>query len=88
MTLNLAMVVRRRWDLVPPTLGVRMWTASRPHADTGPLIALPKSPRTAEHTLGLAYLKRGRRDEAVRWLEKAAEVRPDRESIREHLESR
>ena len=50
-------------------------------------LARPYEP-PAEHTLGLAHLKRGRRDEAVRWLDKAAEVRPDRSSIREHLESR
>ena len=40
----------------------------------------------AEHTLGLAALKKGSNAEAVKLLEAAARLRPDRESIREDLE--
>jgi tetratricopeptide (TPR) repeat protein len=38
-----------------------------------------------EHCLGLAHLLRGERSRATRYLEKAAELRPDRPLIREHL---
>lgn len=40
----------------------------------------------AEHTLGLAALKKGPNAEAVRLLELAARLRPDRVSIREDLQ--
>ncbi len=39
-----------------------------------------------EHTLGLAALKQERYEEAVGYLERAAEIRPERASIRRHLE--
>lgn len=38
-----------------------------------------------EHCLGLAHLLQGDRGRAARYLEKAAELRPDRPLIREHL---
>jgi len=40
----------------------------------------------AEHTLGLAALKKGSNREAVKLLEEAARLRPDRTSIREDLQ--
>jgi tetratricopeptide (TPR) repeat protein len=40
----------------------------------------------AEHTLGLAAIKKGSKAEAVKLLEVAARLRPDRASIREDLE--
>jgi tetratricopeptide (TPR) repeat protein len=39
----------------------------------------------AEHSAGLAYLKLGRKDEAVEMLERAAALRPDRKLIRDDL---
>jgi tetratricopeptide (TPR) repeat protein len=45
---------------------------------------LPQFP-SAEHCLGLGYLKLERADEAVEMLEKAAELRPDRPRILEDL---
>ena len=45
---------------------------------------LPVVP-SAEHALGLAQLRRGEYIAAIKTLEHAAELRPDRESIREDL---
>jgi tetratricopeptide (TPR) repeat protein len=47
-------------------------------------LRLPFEPEP-EHTLGLAYLKKGNREKAIEWLEKAQEKRPDRALIAEHL---
>lgn len=47
--------------------------------------AMPFDP-SAEHCLGLAYLKARRYDEAVAMLEKATSERPDRPLIQDHLQ--
>ncbi len=54
------------------------------YADTAasyPFYALP------EHTLGLAYLKNGQYQKAVEFLEKAAQLVPDRQGVKEDLQA-
>jgi tetratricopeptide (TPR) repeat protein len=49
------------------------------------VVGLPYQP-VAEEALGLALLERGQRDEAIKMLEKAAEISPNRHSIQQNLE--
>jgi hypothetical protein len=56
---------------IPPEYGDLSWIT--------PFVPCP------EHTLGLAQWKKGETQQAIEWLEKAAEVRPNRTLIQDHL---
>ena len=57
-------------------------TIAPPLLDRAELFPFVPSP---EHALGLAHLERGNHTRAAALLERAADLRPDRGSIREHL---
>ena len=57
----------------------KLWTWQRTAADT-PYLALP------EHTLGLAYLKKGEYQKAVQYLEQVAAFAPERENLKVDLQ--
>jgi tetratricopeptide (TPR) repeat protein/TolB-like protein len=78
------------WILVAGDLdqeeGVRLAEAAleMPESPTAAADRPPYEP-SPEHALGLAYLQQGRHGEAVKLLERAAALQPDRTLIREHL---
>ena len=80
------------WVLVAGDLdvgeGIKLAEAAmsipRRFGDPPQLRALPYLP-TKEHALGLGYLKQKRYDDAVRLLERAAELQPGRKLIEQHL---
>ena len=78
------------WVLVDGDLDVERGMQMARHAQTLPNSFLDVGKKLsyracADHSLGLAYLKQGKRHDALRHLEKAATLQPNRECIHDHL---